>query len=226
MGCGGSKEDDRTDTAKVVPGDGLGLVVPESMQDQVKTEGTAADTNNAKGRLSDDKILRHVALITNLVWKRYDNDGNGVIDSYEFSTLIGDVMAWDGDNEDKPDPYEVKKFLDEIDENGDGELDRDEFGHFVRDGLSLSDQERIDFAENSPMHARFMLFLENMIIVAEKREAKLAGKNDSSNGDSNDEPAEQSDNAQASVDQSTDEAAKENDEKNESAEPPTNTENS
>ena len=80
------------------------------------------------------KILKHVALITNLVWKRYDNDGNGVIDSY-IGTLIGDVMAWDGDNDDKPDPYEVKKFLDDIDENGDGELDRDEFGNFVRDGL-------------------------------------------------------------------------------------------
>eukprot|EP00944_MAST-04C_sp_MAST-4C-sp1_P002098 g2098.t1 len=225
MGCGGSKEDDRTDTAKIVPGDGLGLVVPESMQDQFKAAGTTADTGSSEGRLSDEKILKHVALITNLVWKRYDNDGNGVIDSYEFSTLIGDVMAWDGDNEDKPDPYEVKKFLDEIDENGDGELDRDEFGNFVRDGLSLSDQERLDFAENSPMHARFMLFLENMIIVAEKREAKLSTKA-STKGEANDEPAKQVQNPDNSVDQPNIEESKDDDDINESADPPINTENS
>ena len=69
-------------------------------------------------------------MITNLVWKRYDNDGNGVIDAYEFSTLIGDVMACK--EKIVTNLTEVKKFLDEIDENGDGELDRDEFGHFVR----------------------------------------------------------------------------------------------
>ena len=189
MGCGGSKED--SNLTKVAPDDGggLGLVIPESMNDQIKVDGIDNNKNevdNETGKLSDDTILKHVALITNLVWKRYDNDGNGVIDAYEFSTLIGDVMAWDGEDSDKPNPFEVKKFLDEIDENGDGELDRDEFGHFVRDGLSLSDQERIDFAANSPMHARFMLFLENMIIVAEKREEKLKStkvKNDTKDDD-------------------------------------------
>ena len=170
MGCGGSKEDKKLTQVAPDDGGGLGLVIPDSMKDQINI---GEDNGDEKGKLSDEKILKHVALITNLVWKRYDNDGNGVIDSYEFSTLIGDVMAWDGEDSDKPNPYEVKNFLDQIDENGDGELDRDEFGHFVRDGLSLSDQERMDFAANSPMHARFMLFLENMIIVAEKREQKL-----------------------------------------------------
>ena len=174
MGCGGSKEDKKLTQVAPDDGGGLGLIIPDSMKDQINI---GDDENNGKvdekGKLSDKKILKHVALITNLVWKRYDNDGNGVIDAYEFSTLIGDVMAWDGEDSDKPNPYEVKKFLDQIDENGDGELDRDEFGHFVRDGLSLSDQQRMDFAANSPMHARFMLFLENMIIVAEKREQKL-----------------------------------------------------
>ena len=41
------------------------------------------EVDNETGKLSDDTILKHVALITNLVWKRYDNDGNGVIDAYE-----------------------------------------------------------------------------------------------------------------------------------------------
>ena len=174
MGCGESKEAKKLTQVAPDDGGGLGLIIPDSMKDQVNI-GDDEDKGKVdeKGKLSDKKILKHVALITNLVWKRYDNDGNGVIDAYEFSTLIGDVMAWDGEDSDKPNPYEVKKFLDQIDENGDGELDRDEFGHFVRDGLSLSDQQRMDFAANSPMHARFMLFLENMIIVAEKREQKL-----------------------------------------------------
>jgi hypothetical protein len=105
-----------------------------------------------------------------MVWKRYDSDGNGIIDAAEFTSLIGDVMCWDQINEDKPDPWEVKNFLQQIDDNGDGELDREEFSAFVQDGLALSDKERMEFATNSPMHARFMLFLENMLIVAETRE--------------------------------------------------------
>jgi hypothetical protein len=97
-------------------------------------------------------------------------DMNGVIDATEFSFLIGEVMAWDGDCGDKPDPFEVRTFLEELDENGDGHLDRQEFEHFVRDGLSMSDAERLDYASTSSMHARFMLFMENMIIVAENKD--------------------------------------------------------
>jgi len=97
-------------------------------------------------------------------------DMNGVIDATEFSFLIGDVMAWDGNDGDKPDPFEVRTFLEELDENGDGELDRQEFEHFVRDGLTMSDAERLDYASTSSMHARFMLFMENMIIVAENKD--------------------------------------------------------
>ena len=52
-----------------------------------------------------------------MVWKRYDSDGNGIIDAAEFTSLIGDVMCWDQINEDKPDPWEVKNFLQQIDEN-------------------------------------------------------------------------------------------------------------
>ena len=104
-----------------------------------------------------------------MVWKRYDNDGNGIIDSEEFTKLIGDVMCWDQINEDKPDPLEVKDFLQQIDENGDGELDREEFSSFIKEGLEMSNEERMSYAAHSPMHARFMLFLENMLIVAKKR---------------------------------------------------------
>ena len=86
--------------------------------------------------------------------------------------LIGDVMSWDGEDEDKPDPYEVRLFLEELDESGDGALDRQEFQHFVHDGMTMSDADRLDYASTSPMHARFMLFLENMVIAAENDVAK------------------------------------------------------
>ena len=62
---------------------------------------------------------------------------------------------------------------------------------FCGSGLSLSDQERIDFATNSPMHARFMLFLENMIIVAEKREEKLKSTKVKNDTDDDDKPKEE-----------------------------------
>ena len=75
------------------------------------------------------------------------------------------------------------------------------------------------------MHARFMLFLENMIIVAEKREAKLSTKA-STKGEANDEPAKQVENPDNSVDQPNIEESKDDDDINESADPPINTENS
>ena len=75
------------------------------------------------------------------------------------------------------------------------------------------------------MHARFMLFLENMIIVAEKREAKLSTKA-STEGDANDEPAKQVDNTENAVDQPNIEESNEDDDIHESGEPTTNTENS
>ena len=63
MGCGVSSRGTPENVASIT--DNRGLVVPESMKD-------FEDNEILKGIITDEELKRHVDMITDIVWKRYD----------------------------------------------------------------------------------------------------------------------------------------------------------
>ena len=63
MGCGVSSRGNPDNVASIT--DNRGLVVPESMKD-------FEDNEILKGIITDEELKRHVDMITDIVWKRYD----------------------------------------------------------------------------------------------------------------------------------------------------------
>jgi Ca2+-binding EF-hand superfamily protein len=105
------------------------------------------------------------------IWKRYDKDGTNTINAEEFQQLMSDACETGGDPAAKPTVLESRKFLRFLDEDGNDTLDRHEFHNFILYGTHMSDQQRIDYAERSPMHAKLMIFISVLIGEAKKKQA-------------------------------------------------------
>lgn len=63
--------------------------------------------------------------IVDVVFVRYDTDNSGALDRNEVKVLISDVFT-QLDMSRLADPKEIDKFIDEIDQNGDGLIQKGE----------------------------------------------------------------------------------------------------
>ena len=75
-----------------------------------------------------DKVLRQTV---DKIWDVYDLDGNGVMDFQETKVFLNDYMDKFGSGE-KVSNREFKILFDEIDEDGSGELDKDEIIYLLK----------------------------------------------------------------------------------------------
>ena len=115
--------------------------------------------------------------IVDEVWAKYDSDKSGTIEWNELRDLVSEVMRWDENGQgDNPTDDEAKRFLQSMDSNGDGVLDKEEFTAFVVNALTMNVEHRITFAQRSPMHAKLMVFVTNITerMWQQKNEEKQA----------------------------------------------------
>ena len=109
-------------------------------------------------------------------------DKSGTIEWNELKLLVSEVMRWDKDGQgDDPTDEEAKRFLQSMDTNGDGVLDREEFTAFVVNALTMNVELRVTFAQRSPMHAKLMVFVTNITerMWQDKNNEKLAAQDSS-----------------------------------------------
>ena len=115
--------------------------------------------------MTDAEFLRKLkaSKIVDEIWDQFDEDKDGLINSDELQELIKEVMAWDENGKgDAPTPEEAQRFLQHMDTDGNGVLDKDEFTTFVVNTLGMKVDLRISFAQRSAMHAKLMVFATNI----------------------------------------------------------------
>lgn len=85
------------------------------------------------------------------LFKQYELDPQGNMNATTFKKLMIDVL---GTSDGAPSEKEVQKFLNYMDKNNNGMIEKDELVAFIIDGSSASTDERKAFAERSPFHEK------------------------------------------------------------------------
>ena len=86
------------------------------------------------------------------IWSKYDGDGNGDLDASEMKRLIDRFTG------EKVSVINVEKFLKEIDQDGDALIQQEELRDFVSFGLTLSKQDRENYAARGPLQKIIVKF--------------------------------------------------------------------
>lgn len=80
--------------------------------------------------LSDEQLRQ----IVDVVFVRYDNDNSGALDREEVKRLVADVFT-QLDMHRLADPNEIDKFINSIDKNGDGLIQKPELFDIFKEML-------------------------------------------------------------------------------------------
>lgn len=68
------------------------------------------------------------------IWKRYDKDGNGVLQKIEVMNFLNEFLKMKGEGPITVDHF--NQFFDQYDTNKDGEIDKGEMSVFIRAYIS------------------------------------------------------------------------------------------
>lgn len=98
------------------------------------------------------------------MWLKYDVDRSGTLDPSEIRVLISEVMDYNAVEKGRDDVTleEATRFMGFLDHNGDGVIDENEFLLFIVNAMTMTIENRINFAHRSPMHAKVMVFCTNL----------------------------------------------------------------
>eukprot|EP00944_MAST-04C_sp_MAST-4C-sp1_P007014 g7014.t1 len=147
------------------------LVVTKDVDDllyaQIEIEGLIASFKTLKDEGPMTEIDIDVAI--SKLFKQYETDPLGNMKAGTFKQLMIDVL---GGNQDAPSEKDVQKFLNYMDKNNNGMIEKDELVAFIIDGSSATEEERKAFSERSPFHEKLSRFL--VLILASV--AKTIGK--------------------------------------------------
>ena len=116
------------------------------------------------------------------IWLRYDQDGNGTLDSNEFSLLVSDTMSTLGTGDDVPDEEEMIELLELADADGDGQITHEEFHSMMMGFFTMSTAEREEMASISSLFCKLMIFTESLTVEAEGRKSNDEDYCDSDEG--------------------------------------------
>jgi Ca2+-binding EF-hand superfamily protein len=105
--------------------------------------------------------------VVSQIWKKYDKDGTDNINAEEFKALMTDCCG--GDAAAVPTMEESMKFLNFLDEDGNHTLERSEFHHFILYATRMTDNQRVEYAGRSTMHAKLMIFIQALVEEAQKK---------------------------------------------------------
>ena len=97
--------------------------------------------------------------------------GSGQIDAQEFYKLMQDC---NGDMADSCSEHDVQRFMHDLDRDGNGLLDLDEFVAFIVTNLSMTPEERIEYRDTSPLQRQ----LSDMMIAMTDKISQSLGKGD------------------------------------------------
>ena len=86
------------------------------------------------------------------IWNKYDQDDNGNLDASEMKRLVD---RFTGENVSL---HHVEEFLQEIDQDGDALIQKDELRDFITFGLTLSKQSREEYALRGPLQKTIVKF--------------------------------------------------------------------
>ncbi len=82
----------------------------------------------------DSAMGKEKMVIMKKAFKSYDKDGNGVLDRHEIVDLLSNHFKEQGIKK-KPTKADVEDFFGSLDEDHSGEIDFDEFKHFLIENM-------------------------------------------------------------------------------------------
>lgn len=109
----------------------------------------------------EERIL--INAVVDEIWRRYDRDSTNKINATEFQAMMTDCVRQGGESQATPKLEETRKFLKFLDQDGDNTLDRNEFHEFILYGSRMTNDQRIEYAKRSSMHAKLMIFISVLI---------------------------------------------------------------
>ena len=98
------------------------------------------------------------------IWNKYDEDNSDYLDGTELKRMIDNYSNQDVSME------LVDEFLEQIDEDGDQRIQRNELVHFVDYGLRMSEKDREEYASRGVLQAAMIDFFSGF--EKEKEEFK------------------------------------------------------
>ena len=110
------------------------------------------------------------------IWTQYDSDGNGVLDSDEFSILVAETMSKQGHHASVPTGDEIEELLQMADEDGDGTITREEFETMMAGLMVMPQSDRDEMAELSTPFCKLIIFVESLITQASTIRKEQEGK--------------------------------------------------
>ena len=86
------------------------------------------------------------------VFRRFDNDKDGSIDTEEAQTMVNQLLRVGPQNEDPIFQHAGTKMINALDYTGDGAIDEDEFVQWVTTGMTRTSDERSIFSNRGPVN--------------------------------------------------------------------------
>ena len=90
------------------------------------------------------------------IWQTYDVDLDGNLNAIELRNLFSKFIGQDVSEE------EAKEFLNDIDKDGNGLIDKPELGAFIKKGLRLSQKSRTLYASRGEFHKSVIAFFDGI----------------------------------------------------------------
>ena len=148
---------------------------PRQVEDSNSSNGDSNEIDSG-AETKEERTL--VNSVVDEIWRRYDKDGTNKINATEFQAMMTDCVRQGGETQATPKMEETRKFLKFLDQDGDNTLDRNEFHDFILYGSRMTDEQRIEYAKRSSMHAKLMIFIS---VLIEEAKLKTNGGKDGSN---------------------------------------------
>jgi Ca2+-binding EF-hand superfamily protein len=99
------------------------------------------------------------------VFRRFDQDGDGNIQSDEAQTMVNEMLNVGPQNEDPIFKHAGTKMISALDYTGDGEVDEDEFVQWVTTGMTRTSEERAIFAARGPVNVLLLRLVSVMSVL-------------------------------------------------------------
>ena len=90
----------------------------------------------------------------NTIWSKYDLDQDDNLNSEELSVFFSDLTKIEIDSK------ETKQFLDSVDEDGNGLIDRDELAEYIERGMNLSENEIRGYLKRGKFHKKVVALFQ------------------------------------------------------------------
>ena len=110
--------------------------------------------------------LISVESLLDLIWQKYDLDGDGCLNNVEIKKLVEDYASTSVSEE------HCQEFLESIDDDGDALIDRMELSKFIESGIKLSKKARETYSRRGEFHKIVVDFFDGVDKVRQDMQTK------------------------------------------------------